>query len=352
MAKQGYMTSKSDSCLYVKSSGRDKTYVLLYVDDILYFGSNDSDILQLKITLNKEFKMKDMGLISSFLGINVKQDIETGVTELDQSSYLKSILKRFNMENCKDMLTPMDPNINTKIFENLNKPVNKQIEKLRRKIIGCLMYAAMGTRPDLCFPVSMLSRYQGSANTELLCALKRVLRYVKYSLNYKLIYKCEGVLEGYCDADWGGDLKDRKSTSGYLFLSFNCLVLWCSRKQASVSLSSTEAEYVSISMAASDAIWLIKLLSDFDIEIVFPTHIYSDNQSAIINAKTDSIKRLKHVDIRYHFVKDLIKNKQISIHYIKTSEQPADILTKALSKELITRHLKKCGIVNTAIDMY
>lgn len=207
------------------------------------------------------------------------------------------------------------------------------------------MYAVSGTRPDLCFAVSMLSRYQKCANNVLLAALKRVLRYVKHTIDYKLVYKCSGDnLVGFCDSDWGGDVVDRKSTSGYMFMFSNCLVQWSSKKQASVSLSSTESEYVAMSMAASEASWLVNVLNDFGVQNVCPVNIFCDNQSAISGASTESIKRLKHVDIRYHFIKELCKNNKICLNYINTSEQPADIFTKPLCKELIVRHLKKCGL--------
>lgn len=351
MTREGFERSECDSCLYKKCYGKDKMFVLLYVDDILIFGTNEEDMLKFKEILSNEFKMKDLGRISSFLGINVNQNLETGVTEMDQRKYLENILKRFSMENSKTMSTPMDANFNTKFFVNNSGTVDKDIEKLCRQIIGCLMYAASATRPDLCFCVSMLSRYQNCANNELLSALKRVLRYVRYSLDYKLVYKCKDiVLEGFCDADWGGDLKDRKSTSGFMFMLSKCLIVWCSKKQASVSLSSTESEYVSMSMAASEACWLINLLNDFGHKNVSPVNIFCDNQSAILNAGTEAIKRLKHVDIRYHFVKELIRNNKICVKYINTNDQPADIFTKALSRELVVRHLKKCCVGNLIID--
>lgn len=347
ISREGFIKSKNDSCLFKRCIGKDKMYILLYVDDILFFSTNERHIVELKNILNKEFEMKDMGLVSNFLGINVKQNLETGITELDQTSYLESILKKFNMENCKDMSSPMDVNLNTKILVNETVNKDKNVEKLCRQITGSLMYAASGTRPDLCFPISLLSRYQSTANNELLSALKRVLRYTKHTLNYKLVFKCKDIsLQGFCDADWAGDVLDRKSTSGYMFKLSDCLVLWCSKKQASVSLSSTESEYVSLSMAASDVSWLINLLSDFTCENICPVNIFCDNQSAIINANSDIIKRLKHIDIRYHFVKDLVKENKICIKYVKTDEQPADILTKVVSKELILKHLNKCGVAN------
>lgn len=152
------------------------------------------------------------------------------------------------------------------------------------------------------------------------------------------------MLQGYCNADWGGDQKDRKSTSGYLFIFANCMIVWCSKKQSSVSLSSTEAEYVSMSMAASEACWLVNLLHDFDFQKNCPVKLYCDNQSAILNASTESVKRLKHVDIRYHFTKDLIKNNKIDIQYISTSKQLADMLTKSLSKDLLIKFLTQCNV--------
>lgn len=343
MLKEGFVRSNCDSCLYTKCNDSDQIYLLIYVDDVLIFGTNDCLVLQLKNVLNQVFKMKDLGFVSEFLGITITQNIEIGVTELSQRKYLESVLKRFRMENCKPMSTPIDKNINLKIFENHN--IDKNIEKLCRQIIGCLMYAVSGTRPDLCFAISLLSRYQKCANDMLLAALKRVLRYVKCTLDYKLVYKCtDNVLEGYCDADWAGDLNDRKSTTGYLFKFSNCLISWSSKKQMSVSLSSTESEYMAISMAASEACWLVNLLSDFKINNVCPVHIYCDNQSAISVACTDTVKRLKHVDIRYHFIKELVKDKKLCLKYVKTSDQPADMLTKPLNKELITRFLGICGV--------
>lgn len=346
LSKEGFVRSKCDSCLYRKYSGSGNIYVLVYVDDLLIFGLNEHEITKLKAALNTEFKMKDLGLISDFLGINVKQNLHDGTTELSQRNYLENVLKKFNMENCKPMLTPMDQNLNTKIF-NSDVKCDKNIEGICRQIIGCLMYAVSGTRPDLCFAVSILSRYQKCANNILLSALKRVLRYVKYTLDYKLVYKCnDEMLKGFCDADWAGDQRDRKSTSGYLFMFANCLIVWSSKKQTSVSLSSTESEYIALSMAASEACWLINLLNDFSFQNTCPIKLFCDNQSAILNASTDCVKRLKHVDIRYHFVKDLIKNKKICIEYISTCEQPADMLTKPLGKELMVKFLKQYGIDN------
>lgn len=173
--------------------GTDKMYVLIYVDDLLIFGSNEQEIAKLKNVLSIEFKMKDLGFISDFLGINVKQNLQNGTTILSQKNYLENVIKRFNMESCKPMMTPMGPNFNSKILTDSEVKCerNLELEHTCRQIIGCLMYAVSGTRPDICFAISMLSRFQSSANSALLSALKRVLRYVNYTyynVNYNYTY--------------------------------------------------------------------------------------------------------------------------------------------------------------------
>lgn len=193
----------------------------------------------------------------------------------------------------------------------------------------------------------MLSRYQYYANEHLLTALKRILRYVKGTLNYKLVFRTDSNLGlvGYVDADWGGDCNDRKSTTGYCFKLFNCTISWCSKKQNCVALSSTEAEYVALCAAVTEACWLKNLLFDFNISDICPIKIYEDNQSAIKVANNAESKRLKHIDIKYHFVRDMLCKCIIEINYIKSEDQIGDMFTKPLSKELLCKFKNCCGIV-------
>ena len=185
-------------------------------------------------------------------------------------------------------------------------------------------------------------------NKELLNALKRVLRYVKGTLNLNLIFCSENespVFQGFVDADWGGDLKDRKSTSGYLFKIFGCTVVWCSRKQNCVTLSSTEAEYIALAEAVTEATWIYNLLQDLNLPDIFCEQVvlFEDNQGAIKAAKTsETSKRLKHVDIKYHYVREKVENGNIKIEYVHSENQIADGLTKALNKTKFEKF--KCGL--------
>lgn len=347
MEKENFVRSQNDFCLYIKNVNNIKLYVLLYVDDVLILGTNLLEVERLKVILNNNFSMKDLGTVSSYLGINVKQNINSGYIELDQSDYLRQVLKNHGMIDCNPVSTPIDNNFN---FALLNCPnPNEKLIKICRKIIGSLMYAVTGTRPDLCESVTYLSRFQDKANDDLLKCLKRVLRYIKSTLNFKLIFKPNlnvDYLHGYVDSDWGGDVLDRKSTTGYIFKLFNCTISWASKKQQNVSISSTESEYTALSIAISEACWLKKILTDFNIfKLNQAITIFEDNQSAIkIANNPENNRRIKHIDIKHHFIKEKIDTGLVKILHIKTNYQLADIFTKPLPKIKFTKFANQLGL--------
>jgi hypothetical protein len=207
------------------------------------------------------------------------------------------------------------------------------------------MYAMLGTRPDLCLSISLLSRFQNCASNLLHNLLKRLLRYVKGTLKLKLIYKRNhvGRIIGYADADWGGDTTDRKSTSGFCFFVNGCIVSWGSKKQSTVALSSTEAEYISLSLCVSEACFLVNMLRELNYFCEKrKAVIFEDNQSTIRCCNSlEQIKRIKHLDIKFHFIKEKIRDGTVEIRYINTREQVADILTKPLNKATFERLRQK-----------
>lgn len=347
MINLGFKRSESDWCLYVKNSEKGKLYVTLYVDDVLILGNNDSDIQNLKNVLKTNFDMKDLGKISNFLGINVNQNFDVGFTELDQSDYLKRMLQKYGMSNCKAISTPIDSNFDFNLLKNEEHDAN--FEKVCRQIIGSLMYVVQGTRPDLCESISILSRFQTKSSEKLYIALKRVLRYVRGTLDCKLRFdtNCETLICGYVDSDWGGDVDDRKSTTGYVFKVYNCPVSWASKKQQTVSISSTEAEYIALSLAVTEACWLRKLLLDFDLfDVNKAIPIFEDNQSAIkIAYSPENSRRLKHLDIKFFFIKEKIDNGLVNVLYKRSEDQEADIFTKPLPKIKFLKFREKLGIV-------
>jgi hypothetical protein len=227
----------------------------------------------------------------------------------------------------------------------------KKAQKPYRELIGCLMFAMMTTRPDISTALNLFSRFQNCANEHHWNGLKRVLRYIKGTLNYSLFYggeEKEQHLIGFADADFAGDPTDRKSTSGYLYQTLGSTVSWSTRKQKSVTLSTAEAEYIAMANAAVEGIWLKGLLSDINANFE-SFEICEDNLSAIKASKIPNPKFLKHVDIKAKFVNNLVSEGLLKVTHISTKNQIADLLTKAISVDAFERHRSKMRLLPDAI---
>lgn len=332
----GFQRSTADYCLYYKSSGKDIIFVLIYVDDIILAGINLNIIEKCKKDLMNKFELQDKGDLKNFLGLEIEYDRDKGFLEISQKRYLQGILKKFNFENCNSISTPIDPKcaMNTHNYESEKEPV--------RELVGCLMYLMLGSRPDISFSVNYYSRYQDKNVSEVWKGLKRLMRYLKGTADVILKFERKTVdleMTCYVDSDWGGDLQDRKSVSGYLIKVFGNTVLWVTRKQNCVSLSSTEAELVALCSAVQDCLYFKRLLQDLGIHFD-RFKVYEDNQGciAIIN-NPENNRRIKHIDLKYNFISENVKSGLILVEYINTRLQIADILTKGLPR---IQFLEKC----------
>ena len=282
-----------------------------------------------------KFSIKDLGPVKHYLGMRVTYDKNTYY--LDQEAYVESILKRFNMENCKPIDTPLAPD------DSLLEPILESEEdadlNLYQQGVGSLMYLMTSTRPDLAVAVGLLSRFMVRPKQRHWQALKRVFRYLKKTANLKLMFaKFDETktftpsLVGYCDANYGTNKIDRKSTSGYLFQLNGCTITWNSRKQQIVALSTAEAEYISLTYGCQEALWIRNLLFELGIDVGTIT-LLEDNQGAIALSKNLKLDhRTKHIDIRYHFLTDHVAKGDIIIKYCRTEDMIADALTKGLPK--------------------
>ena len=201
--------------------------------------------------------------------------------------------------------------------------------------VGCLMYYATTTRPDLAYSIGILARYMSEPSETHWSGVKRVFRYIKGSIDYGLVFSEGGdnSLVGYSDADWAGDIDNRRSTSGYTYYIGNSLVSWSSKKQATVAKSSTEAEYVALSLATQESIWLRRLLESIRHTTASPTVIYEDNQGAIeISKNPKHHNRTKHIDVSFHFTRERVSSKEVTVVHCPTSDMIADVMTKALGR--------------------
>lgn len=326
---QGFQRSPNEPTLYVKhTKGKSLLIVSLYVDDLLVTGDNLEEIQRFKERVMHEFEMSDLGLMKYFLGIEVDQS-ESGIF-ISQHKYALDMLKKFSMENCKSVATPLV--LNEKLHKDDGEP--KVEGSTFRSLIGSLLYLT-ATRPDLMFSASLLSRFMQSPSQKHFGVAKRVLRYLKGTANYGIYYTNveDATLIGYSDSDWAGCLDDYKSTSGYVFSFGSGAFTWNSRKQDIVAQSTAEAEYVAAASTANQAIWLRKILFDLQQPEEEPTTIFVDNKSAISIAENPvQHGRTKHINVKFHALREAEKNGEIKLVHCTSNLQQADIFTKALPR--------------------
>lgn len=313
--------------------------MLIYVDDFLILSNDRQKENHVKRTLGKHFKVKDMGEAKFCLGIEIKRN-ENSVS-ISQQGYIKEILKRFGMENCKPISTPLA------LGRKFTKPSKTEDTSLPyREIVGELMYVAQGTRPDIAHAVGVLAQFNSCYDIQHWQAAKRVLRYLQGTLNYELVYQKDNLpLQGFADADWGNCFIDRRSFTGNTFKLCGGAISWQSRKQRTVALSSTEAEYMSLTDAAKEGVFLVKFLKELHFNDLTNLVIFNDNQSAGRLAENPiHHSRTKHIDIRYHFIRRVLSDGLLRIEYLPTSEMVADVLTKGLSQSLHKKCVCELGL--------
>ncbi|KAL1448085.1 hypothetical protein WDU94_013979 [Cyamophila willieti] len=331
-----FQQSKYDPCVYIRRSSVSVIYVSVYVDDLLIFSNNEVEKNRVKSKLMETFQMKDLGPAHYILGYCINYKKQEKCLTLDQSKYIQEVLHRFNMADCNGTKTPMDPN---QIFSEdmLYKSSEKRNEVLHipyQEAIGSLLYIAQGTRPDIMYAVSYLSRFNNSFGPIHWNAVKRIMRYLKQTIDLKLTYKKNSNkdLYGFSDADWASDTIERKSTTGYAFFLSGGAISWNSKKQPTIALSTTEAEYMALSNAVQEAIWLKGLKNELIQSSNNPILLYGDNKSAIDLSKNAKYQaRTKHIDVCHHFIRDYVQRDVIKIKHVSTKEMVADNLTKALT---------------------
>ncbi|XP_075170114.1 uncharacterized protein LOC142242423 [Haematobia irritans] len=237
------------------------------------------------------------------------------------------------MENSKAVGTPLDPGYNGKC----NNDCELADKEKYQSVIGALSFLAVTTRPDIQHSVSKLAQHNTNPHAEHMVAVKHILRYLRGTAEFGLKFeKGDSVVHGYVDSDWGSDAIDRKSYTGYVFFIGNSVVSWESKKQQTVALSTTEAEYMAMSNASKEAIYLGKFLEELGYSDGSPIQLNVDNQGAIKLAMNPVYhNRTKHIDIKFHHVREVIRRKEVELRYCPTEEMIADIMTKNLSK---TKH--------------
>ncbi|KAJ9557664.1 hypothetical protein OSB04_012278 [Centaurea solstitialis] len=322
----GFLKCPQEQAVYRFNNSKIILLVGVYVDDLIVTGSSEEQVARFKEKMKQLFEMSDLGHLTYYLGIEVRQT-ETGI-ELKQAGYAKKMLQSAGMLDCNSTKTPMEPKFSlSKDADGV--PVNASDY---RCLVGCLRYL-IHTRPDLAYSVGVVSRYMNTPKESHLKAVKQILRYVKGTLQLGLIYERggDGKLIGFSDSSHNMDRDDGKGTTGTVFYFSNNPISWSSQKQRTVALSSCEAEFMAAT--ACQAVWLKNLLKDLTGWESSSVKLYIDNKSAIALMKNPVFHgRSKDIDTKYHFIRECVERKLITVEHVSGEEQLADILTKALHR--------------------
>ena len=338
LTKRGFKRSKDDYCLYYKNEGTNILIILVYVDDIIILASSIESMTKAKKEFEKEFKMKDMGELRYFVGMQINYNRNKREISIHQKGYAEKALITFNMSDCKGTLIPMN-NQNDLIPTDEDEKF-KDVT-LYRKLIGTLIYAVTCTRPDLAYSVSKLAKYMQNPLQKHFMAAKRVLRYIAKTKDYGLRYKSKGKpkIEVYCDASWADDKDNRKSTMGYVITFGGTPISWKTKSMKTVALSSTEAEWASLANVLREVIWIKRILIELGImdqsDII---KVHEDNQGCIKLSRNPVMhERTKHIDIAFCFIREMVERGEIDIVYCDTKEMVADMMTKPLNGNMLTK---------------
>ena len=347
----GFTRNDADPCLYVKWDRGSLMMVGLYVDDMLLAAKTRDRVDWMKHKLKERFDMKDLGPARLCLGLEISRDRPKRQLFLSQSEYSKNILERFGMSDSKPVATPMeDPKTPESRLEwDLGSENEETVSVPYREAIGSLMYLMTGSRPDISYAVGKLARFCEAPKEKHWVAVKRVFRYINGTRDMGLSFDGSKELKpfGYSDSDWAGDVKDRKSTGGYVFMMAGAPISWCSRKQTVVATSTCEAEYIALSLTCREEIWIKRLMSPILLQNneLDAIQILDDSQSAIKLTRNESInRRNKHIDISYHFTRDAVERKLVDLGYTTTETMVADLMTKPLGRIKFERLRGLCGI--------
>ncbi|RVW39236.1 Retrovirus-related Pol polyprotein from transposon TNT 1-94 [Vitis vinifera] len=337
MRKYGFTQSNSDHTLFLKHRLRKATTLIIYVDDMIITGDDIEEISRLQGQLATEFEMKNLGGLKYFLGIEVTRS-KQGIF-LSQRKYVLDLLSEVGLLDCKPAETPIVQNHKLGEYSD-HLPTNK--ERYQR-LVGKLIYLSH-TRPDIAYVVSIVSQFMYCPSEDHMDAVIQILHYLKSSPGKGLMLSKNNHLniEGYTDADWAGNISDRKSTSGYFTFIGGNLVTWRSKKQKVVALSSADAEFRGMVKGICELIWLKRLLTEIGFAPSSEMDLFCNNKAAIDIAHNPvQYDRTKQVEVDRNFIKQNLEKKVIRFPFGQSEDQLADILIKAISSKVFYSSLDK-----------
>lgn len=281
--------------------------VTVYVDDLLFFYNNAAKLGELKLFLSTNFEMKDIGPATECLRMRINQSTNGDRIEVNQSAYIREMLAKFNMTDCNPISTPVDPN--QELTKGMSPKTKEEADEMAgipyQEAVGSILYLVQCTRPDLAFAVNNVSRFNQNPGKAHWSAVKRIFRYLKGTVDKQLVYRsaANSDVRGFSDADFSNDIDDRRSCTGYVFVVQGGAVSWSSKRQHTVAVSTTEAEYMALSHASQEAIYLKNFREELGLNSNQQITLYCDNKSVINLSQNDIFHpRTKHIDVKHHFI--------------------------------------------------
>lgn len=347
MKRLGYKRSDADQSVRSRHRNGETTITSTYTDDTSGMSTSKTEAKAARKELGEKYDIKDLGEIKFVLGIRVTRDREKKLTTLDQEEYLKRTLEKFGMAECTPKYTPLPPGL---VLSRTQAPATEE-DRLYMKdkpfceALGSLMYAQIGTRPDIAFAITSLSRFMSNPGKPHWLALLHVFRYIKATLSYRIRYGGPGYDDytprGYYDSDFAADIDTRKSVSGGVYLQAGGPTCWSAKFQDTVATSSTEAEYIALARAGEHVQWMYSALTEIGLGVPPPASLKGDNNGSIAIAENKrNHNRVKHIDVKYHYIRHAVEEGKVTIDYVPSADNLADLFTKPLPRP---QHYKLCA---------
>jgi len=352
----GWCRLSSDWCIYIWRDQKGHMMILaVHVDDMLLAGNSRELMEEAKAWLAKHFKIKDMGNPKLIVGLEIIRDEKEGTTAISQGHFIDELAVRYHQHAAPTAPTPLSSGFEFTNEDSPSTEADKQemTHHPYRSLVGALMYIMIGTRPDISFAVGCLSRFLINPGKRHWEQALRVLNYLRGTRDLVISYSRNSkgglTLQGFSDSDWAGEKDGSRSTSGYIWMLSGGPISWKSRLQPIVALSSTEAEYITITAAAQEGIWLRRVMAELGFEQVGATSLAVDNEGAIaLSENPQAHPRTKHIRLRYHFIRQYVQEDIIKPHYVSTHDNVADIFTKNLPKDKFLGHRRAMGLTQRA----
>jgi hypothetical protein len=346
LRKHGFKRLLSDPCAYIRWVDGECAIIIVWVDDLLLFATTIKMMEDMKSAIKSEWVVTDLGQPSKIVGIEITTG--EGTITISQQKYIESVLAKEGMLRANAVGMPMDPHTSIGPNPEIREP-NRSNAYAR--LVGEIQYIANATRPDISYAINKLASYMANPSTQHYSALKRLLRYLAGTRNLGITYRKpddtddnENFFHGFADAAFA-NADDGKSTSGYVYVASGGAITWKSKKQTIIALSSTEAEYVALSEAGREALWLRNLYGELGFPQEQPTTIKGDNEGSMSMTKNPQFhQRSKHIALRYHWIRQFVDDKTFDIESIRDPEQTADVLTKPIPKLKHEKHRREMGI--------